>query len=155
MNGTNDELESPPASSGDRATFLAAFEKLERAFDLTEQAIKECPRLKTLQLDPLLRSLAEGLRFLAANDSELELPALMLKHEWFVGQRFYVRVVSQLSPQPIFVVLPQQDIPEGVRIAAKAPRRMPVRDGEQLALDLQITRSSRKVSWHIRAIDRE
>jgi hypothetical protein len=155
MNENIDHSDNGPATPDDRTVSLAAFAKLEQAIALTEEAIKECPRLKVFQLDPLLRTLAQALRFLSAKDSELDLPALMVKHEWRVGQRFYVRVISQFSPEPTFVVLPQQDIPEGVRIVAKIPKRMPVEAGERVALDLEITRGPARVSWRIRALDRE
>jgi hypothetical protein len=52
------------------------------------------------------------------------------------------------------VVLPAQDIPEGVVIIVKT-RKLQLADGEPVALDLEIKRGAKRTTWHIRAIDRE
>ena len=147
-----DEEELP--SLANRESELSAFEKLHRAIELIETAIKERPSLKALQLEPLIRTLAEGLHVLSAKDSELDLRALMLKHQWRVGQRFYVRVTVRNVSDCSFVVLPAQDIPEGVVILGNI-RLRDVTPGAPVALDLEITRGVRRVAWRIRALDHE
>jgi hypothetical protein len=96
MNETENEIEGEPPNLADRANALAVFEKIEKAIRLIDEAIKERPSLKVLQVEPLLRSLADGLRILSTKNSELDLQGLMLKHGWRVGQRFYV----ESSPGP-------------------------------------------------------
>lgn len=137
-----------------RANAMSAFEKLHGAIQLIEEALKERPSLEALQLEPLLRTLAEGLRVLSAQDSELDLWSLMLKHQWTRGQRFYVRVTVRDVSDGSFVVLPDQDIPKGVVILLNR-RQRDLTPGETVALDLEITRGPRHVAWRIRAIDRE
>lgn len=155
MKEASSEPEGRSPNFDDRASSLSTFEKIERAMRLVEEAVKERPSLKQLQIESLMRSFAEGLRILSAKNSELDLQALMVKYGWHVGQRFYVRVRSRMSPDLSFSVLPSQDIPDGVVIVAKIRRNMEVRDGELVALDLEIKRGVRKVAWHIRALDRE
>ena len=154
MNETENEIEGEPPNLADRANALAVFEKIEKAIRLIDEAIKERPSLKVLQVEPLLRSLADGLRILSTKNSELDLQGLMLKQGWRVGQRFYVRVVARVGSECSFVVLPAQDIPEGVVIIVKT-RKLQLADGEPVALDLEIKRGAKRTSWHIRAIDRE
>ena len=146
--------DAEPPNVADRVGALAAFEKIEKAIQLIEEAVKERPSLKALQVDPLLRSLADGLRILSAKSSDLDLQDLMLKHAWRVGQRFYVRAVARSGPGCSFVVLPAQDIPEGVVISLKSCR-FPFAYGETVALDLEIRRGVKKVTWNIRALDHE
>ena len=155
MKETSSEMEGRSPNFDDRVNSLATFEKVDRAMRLVEEAVKERPFLKELQIEPLMRSLAEGLRILSAKNSELNLQGLMLKYGWCVGQRFYVRTISRTKPELTFSVLPAQDIPEGVVIVAKARRGMQVSDGELIALDLEIKRGVRKPMWHIRALDHE
>lgn len=155
MKETSSELEARSPNFDDRANLLATFEKLEEAMRLVEAAVKERPSLKELQIEPLMRSLADGLRILSAQNFELDLQGLMLKYGWRVGQRFYVRVNCRTKPELSFSVLPAQDIAEGVVIVARIRRGMQVSDGESIALDLEIKRDLRKPKWHIRAMDRE
>jgi len=63
--------------------------------------------------------------------------------------------ISRTNPDLSFLVLPAQDIPEGVVIVTKTRRGMQVCDGGLVALDLKIKRGVRKSKWHIRAMDRE
>lgn len=155
MSSLIDQLTNRPTDEDGRTAALTAFDKLERASELIEQALQDRPDLKVLQLDPLLRSLAEGMRFLTAKDSELDLPGLMVKHGWRVGQSFFVRATVSANQRMEFVVAAAQEIPEGVRIAAKVPARLTVREGEQVALDVDIKRSSQRPVWRIRAISWE
>lgn len=131
---------------------LNAFEKLEAACRLIQEAVAERPSLQVLDLGPLLRTVADGMRILALKDSELDLPGLILKHEWCVGQRFYVRAKVEDPSGPTFLVLAGQDIPEGVLISARrtVPNLLP---GQTVGLDLEIRRRSSKRAWHIRAVD--
>jgi len=155
MGEKSEMTEQDPHNLLDRANALATFEKIERAIELIEEAIKERPILKDLQMEPLLRSLAVGLRILSSKDSELDLQGLMLKHEWRVGQRFFVRVEVRSASECSFVVLPGQDIPEGIVVALGNRRHLDVQDGEHVALNLEIHKSAKRVGWRIRAIDRE
>lgn len=154
MNESPDIGDDQHPNQSDRASSLEAFDKIELAMQLIDQAIKQRPILKDLQIEPLLRSLAEGMRILTAKDSELDLRALMLKHSWTVGQRFYVRVKVRDPSDCSFVLKPGQDIPEGVVIIGSM-RHPPIAAGESVALDLEIVRSVGRVTWRIRAIDRE
>src|SRR5207248_2817705 len=132
---------------------LATFEKLENAFRLIEEALREQPSLKILQFDPMLRALADGLKVLSMKDSELDVADLMLKHEWFIGQRFYIRARVQDSSAPIFVVLPAQDIPEGVMISGHLQKAQLI-TGQVVGLVLEIRRKYHTPAWHIQKIDR-
>src|SRR5947209_155534 len=118
VDAENDSEEGSP-NLDERMSSLAAFEKLDKAIQLIEEALQQRPILKDLQVEPLLRSLAEGMRILSARDSDLDLRGLMLKHRWRVGQRFYVRAVIRSSPEQSFVVLSGQDVPEGIVIAGR------------------------------------
>ena len=83
----------------DRTKSLATFEKLELAMRLIEEATVEYPRLKELEIEPMMKSLLEGMHIFSAKNSELDLRALMIKHEWRVGQRFYdIRVTAKTDP---------------------------------------------------------
>lgn len=98
MNENEDANKAILPNLDDRTKSLATFEKLERALRLVEEAVKEHPSLKDLQLEPLMLSLADGLRIFSAKNSELNLQDLILKYDWWVGQRFYVRVVFHPAP---------------------------------------------------------
>ena len=140
--------------SEDRQAALRAFSKLEEAIRLIENALAERPRLKVLQLDPMLRALAKGMQLLALKDSELDLPTLVLKHEWYVGQPLYVRARRLADSACAFTVLDSQEIPEGVVICGQM-RNTNVMPGEVVGLDLELKRKHSKLAWHIRAIDRD
>src|SRR3569833_1199027 len=155
MDAPEDKSESASPNLDDRMKSLAAFEKLERAMQLVDEVIKEYPKLKDLQVGPLLRSFADGLKIFSAENSELGLQELMVRHDWWVGQRFYVRTISRANPEQSFIVLPKQDIPEGVVIIAKLRKGIQARDGQAVAIDLEIIRTDRKPKWWIRAIDHE
>ena len=139
----------------DRANALLAFAKLEEAMRLIEEALKQRPSLDVLQLEPMLRSLAQGLRILAAKDSELELSELIVKHGWKVGQRFFVRAIFKATDTGHFVVSADQDLPEGVVIVGASRHVSQFCDGSRVALDLEIKRKHARIEWHIRAIDQE
>lgn len=154
---TTDPQSDDPSTKAlveDQRIALSAFAKLDEAFRLIGEALAERPSLKVLELDPMLRSLAKGLQILALKDSELDLPTLVLKHEWFVGQRLYVRAKLRDDSECAFTVLASQDIPEGVVIFGQK-RNMNVIPGETVGLDLELTRRRSKLAWHIRAIDRD
>lgn len=131
---------------------LDAFDKLETAYRLIREALAERPSLQVVELDPLLNALTEGMQILALKDSELDLPMLMMKHEWSIGQRFYVRARVGDDSHTAFVVLPAQDIPEGVVICAQSPR-LGLCKGQVVGLNLDLRRKHLKAAWHIRAID--
>lgn len=131
---------------------LDAFDKLETALSLIREAIELCPRLEALQLNPLSRELAAALQILSLRDSELDLAGLMMKHDWSVGQHFYVRCEILEGSQSDFVVLPDQDLPEGIVIATQK-RGFDLPPGKSVCIDLLIKRKGANVVWHIRAID--
>lgn len=133
---------------------LSPAEKIEQAIHLLKAAMQELPLLKDIQFEPLVRSLEEGLRIVISEDSDLDLRTLMLKHEWYCSQRFYVRAVVRSVTACTFVVLPDQDIPEGIIIQG-TNRNFAIRDGEHVALDLVIKRGVRQPKWFIRAVERE
>ena len=154
MDEISGQADPEPHNLTDRANALDAFDKLERALHLIEAAITERPSLNALQMEPLLRSLAEGLRILSLDDSELDLSSLMLKHGWHVGQQFYPRAVVQSPSGSLFTVLPGHDLPEGVIVEGN--RHHPeLRESEHVALLLKIERRARRRAvWKIAAIDR-
>lgn len=144
---------APPDT--DRSKSLSAFDKINCAIKLIEEAVKQCPSLEGLQMGPLLRALSAGLQILSEKDSQLKLPDLMIKHGWSVGQRFFVRVSVFSVSECSFSVKPDQDIPEGVVIFGNK-RNLSLEIGESIAIDLEIRRrKTQRVFWHIRAIDRE
>ena len=178
-------MSSAPPDITDRSKSLSAFDKINCAIKLMNEAVKEYPKdilyldryceirsllkLKLpeecnkdilyldryLEIRSLLITLSAWLQILSQNSSQLKLPDLIIKHGWFVGQRFYVRVsvlsVSELS----FSVKPDQDIPEGVVIFGNK-RNMSLEIGESIAIDVDTRRrENRTVYWRIRAIDRE
>lgn len=130
---------------------LAAFDKLQEAFTLIQKALSECPSFKVLDLAPMLRSLAEDMRILAIKDSELDLRSLMLKHEWRIGDRFYVRARVLDASAPSFTIVPGQDLPEGVVVSGHL-RKPVLQSGQMVALDLEIRRRQSKAAWHFRAV---
>jgi hypothetical protein len=140
--------------SEDRQTALRAFSKLEEAIRLIEETLAERSSLKVLQLDQMLRALAKGMQLLALKDSELDLPTLVLKHEWYVGQRLYVRGRRLADSACAFTVLDSQEIPEGVVIFGQM-RLTNVMPGGIVGLDLELRPKRSKLAWHIRAIDRD
>lgn len=139
-------------SADERSGAIDAFEKIETAVRLIRDAIADYPRLEALQLDPLLRELSQGMQILALDDSELDLRGLMLKHEWKVGQRFYVRAKVQDGSHSRFLVLAAQDVPENIVITGHV-RRPELRRWQIVGLDLEIRRKDSNPAWHIRAID--
>ncbi len=144
-----------PVDITDRSKSLSAFDKINCAIKLIEEAVKECPNLDGLQMGPLLRTLSAGLQILSEKDSQLKLPDLMVKHGWSVGQRFFVRVSVLSVSECLFSVKQNQDIPEGVVIYGNK-RNLLLEIGENIAVDLEIRRhKTQRVFWHIRAIDRE
>lgn len=58
MKETSGEVEGRSPNFDDRVNSLATLEKLETAMRLVEEAVKERPSLKELQIEPLMRSLA-------------------------------------------------------------------------------------------------
>lgn len=137
-----------------REQALSSFQKLDCAIQLIEEALAEQPSLKTLQLEPMLRSLSLGLRILSAKDFELDLKGLTMKHGWRVGQHFYVRCSVQTTLPVTFRVLPGEDLPEGILIPASR-RTLTLSAGERVGLKLELRRRHRQIAWHIRAIDHD
>ena len=153
-------MSSAPPDITDQSKSLSAFDKINFAIKLINEAVKECPK-DILYLDgyleirSLLITLSAGLNILSQKDSQLKLPDLIIKHSWFVGQRFYVRASVLSVSECSFSVKPDQDIPEGVVIFG-TKRNLSLEIGESIAIDLDILRrKNRTVYWHIRAINRE
>ena len=148
-------MSSAPPDITDRSKSLSAFDKINCAIKLIEEALKQCPNLDSLQMGPLLRTLSAGLQILSEKDSKLQLPDLMVKHGWSAGQRFFVRVSVFSVSECSFSVKPDQDIPEGVVIFGNK-HNLSLEIGESIEINLEIRRrKNRTVYWHIRAIDRE
>lgn len=144
--------QSSKSSADERSSALNAFDKIDTAVRLIRDAIAEHPRLDSLQLEPLLRELSQGMQILALDDSELDLQGLMLKHQWKVGQRFYVRAKVQDGSHSKFLVLAAQDIPENIVITGHV-RRWNWGQWQVVGLHLVIKRKDSMPAWHIRAID--
>ena len=156
MNSILNNDQDEPTLASRQAKDLETFAKLENAFRLIEEAIKEQPKLKILQFDPMLRALADGLKLLGMKDCDLSLSDLMIKYEWFSGQRFFVRALTRTSPEVSFVVASNQDFPEGVVIDSFTGGRFNnLKDGDLVALHIEIKRAGIKRKWHIRSLDRE
>ena len=178
-------MSSAPPDITDQSESLSAFDKINCAIKLINEAVKEFPKdilyldqyleirsllkLKLpeecpkdilyldgyLELRSLLITLSAGLQALSQKDSQLKLPDLIIKYSWFVGQRFYVRASVLSVSECSFSVKPDQDIPEGVVIFG-TKRNLSLEIGESIAIDLDILRrKNRTVYWHIRAINRE
>ena len=156
VRNTPQNSEGAQTIAGDRTNTLDAFGKLEMASHLIQEALFERPSLRVLQLDPMLRTLAEGLRVLSLTDSELDLSGLILKHEWSYGQSFYVRAICHKSTDHSFEVIAGQDVPEGVVIEATPRHTSLIDNGARVGLDIKLHRQGYGMPhWRIRAIDPE
>ena len=120
-------------------------EKLNKAHSLIAEALDAEPRLKGNGLDETLPIIAEAAHLMSAPNNKLSLNELMVREEWYAGQKFYdikgVIEHDDRSGEKCVVVGADQEIPEGVLLDAAA---CPLPTGSVVHVTAQIKRSGTK-----------